>query len=653
MLGGNNANSAARRRHQRGRRRASTKAGTGTFTLASVNTSVAPHDWRPGAVQLANPLALQNSTAQINVNNGLGLNGLTAAVGAISGGATSPRIPGRRSPVGSNNASTTFGGGHQRAGRLVKAGTGTLSLRGDNTYGGGTTVLGGMLDIESDARLGAAGTARHPNNGAVRWTAAALATARPVAVSAGTGTVQTDAHDHVNASVSGAGTLVKSGNGTLVLNASTPSRGSTSPPAGSTCPCPARPARARWPPPISPPAPRSSSSKSLRCRDDRTGQPGATGPWAATSVTFRADAGNTLELDGPLRASPDFQQARGASGAGVGAGTLVSPVTLGYAAPSRATGTLAVRSNTALGRPAAARRVRAGGDTRISRPRSTRAARARRLGRQPGRERWEQHLRRRRGAGGRGDRGRGAGQYLVGGRRLRQLRPDQTGAGRLTTPALNDAATTIGAGTWPCCCRHPQLVGSLSLAAGATLDVGTASLLTGTPAATIRGYLLNAYTLGGDWSGPGLTSSAAAANPAQLAVAYADGNNPANPRGDVPAGKVLVRAAQIGDMNLDGMVDFGDILQMLGAGQYNSGAPAQWTDGDLNYDGVADFGDILACSAAANYNNGVTFAAGSAPFTDGSRAVDLAVPEPSAAALLCLTRHRPPGAPSARTIGET
>ncbi|WP_262358405.1 autotransporter-associated beta strand repeat-containing protein, partial [Bordetella pertussis] len=42
------------------------------------------------------------------------------------------------------------------AGKLTKAGPGTLVLSADNRHGGGTAVTGGTLQVSRDANLGAA-----------------------------------------------------------------------------------------------------------------------------------------------------------------------------------------------------------------------------------------------------------------------------------------------------------------------------------------------------------------------------------------------------------------------------------------------------------------------------------------------------------------
>jgi hypothetical protein len=151
---------------------------------------------------------------------------------------------------------------------------------------------------------------------------------------------------------------------------------------------------------------------------------------------------------------------------------------------------------------------------------------------------------------------------------------------------------------------------ALSLSGSATADVGQADLLTSTPAATIRAYLINSYDPNGnaDWAQPGLTSSIARSNPVKYTVGYANGNDASSQdaRPDVLPGTVLVRPTLTGDANLDGKVDFFDIAQILGYA-YNTGQPASYTDGDLDYNGKVDFFDITLV-LSSNYNTGETFA---------------------------------------------
>src|SRR5690606_33005805 len=73
---------------------------------------------------------------------------------------------------------------------LVKSDLGTLILTAANTYGGGTLVNGGVLQIASDANLGAAADGLSLDGGTLRTTAD-LRTARPVILKANGGTFDT------------------------------------------------------------------------------------------------------------------------------------------------------------------------------------------------------------------------------------------------------------------------------------------------------------------------------------------------------------------------------------------------------------------------------------------------------------------------------
>jgi hypothetical protein len=168
-------------------------------------------------------------------------------------------------------------------------------------------------------------------------------------------------------------------------------------------------------------------------------------------------------------------------------------------------------------------------------------------------------------------------------------------------------------------------VSALSILGSGKLDLGNSALLTATAAQTIKSLLASACSANQDWSGPGLTSSVAAANQINYTLAYADGSDQSAQDAAIPVapGQVLVRPALVGDVNMDGKVDFLDISQVLGY-KYNTGQPASYTDGDINFDGVVDFFDITTL-LSANYNSGVVFPSAQPALAEAEN-----VPEPLA-----------------------
>ena len=207
------------------------------------------------------------------------------------------------------------------------------------------------------------------------------------------------------------------------------------------------------------------------------------------------------------------------------------------------------------------------------------------------------------------------------------------GAGGAVAPlVVSNALVVNGNATVNLLAGPTRIIDSISaitLSGNANVDIGNHEVVTATSATVVRSYLLNAYALTRDWSGRGVTSSLASANPGQYSVAYADGNDASAVVEGIPVApnNVLVATVLTGDVNMDGIVNFADIAQILSY-KYNTGLPASYTDGDLNYDGVVNFDDI-ALALSANYNLGQTF--GLSP--DGLLG---AVPEPTGLALVGL-----------------
>jgi hypothetical protein len=153
-----------------------------------------------------------------------------------------------------------------------------------------------------------------------------------------------------------------------------------------------------------------------------------------------------------------------------------------------------------------------------------------------------------------------------------------------------------------------SVITSLSIGAGATLDIGTGALVLDyagdSPAATIRQQVVSGRGgtgLGAAWNGTGITSSAvAAANaviPESRSVAYAENASlPLGPyttfRGQaVDSTAILIAFAHTADANLDNLVNDDDVT-ILGASFAPGGVDAFWSLADFDYNGAVDDDDV-------------------------------------------------------------
>jgi autotransporter-associated beta strand protein len=134
-------------------------ATPGTVVLGGANTFNGTTIVNAGTLQLANPLALQNSGLSYNSGALTFGNGITAAtLGGLSGSHNLPLLnnlsAGVALTVGGNGASTTYSGALSGTGAsLTKAGTGQLTLTGVNTYTGSTTGNGGTLELPAGGSI--------------------------------------------------------------------------------------------------------------------------------------------------------------------------------------------------------------------------------------------------------------------------------------------------------------------------------------------------------------------------------------------------------------------------------------------------------------------------------------------------------------------
>jgi hypothetical protein len=89
----------------------------------------------------------------------------------------------------------------------------------------------------------------------------------------------------------------------------------------------------------------------------------------------------------------------------------------------------------------------------------------------------------------------------------------------------------------------------------------------------------------------------------------------------------------VGDVNLDGVFDSGDLVQLFQVGVYESGDTAKWTTGDWNGDFKFDSSDLLLAFQEGCYETGDAFAVDAACLAELSERRLATLPEPSSASL--------------------
>ncbi|QRF60815.1 autotransporter-associated beta strand repeat-containing protein [Variovorax paradoxus] len=217
--------------------------GSGTWRVGVPGDGWTGADGKINAAWVQDQFAVFGSSAgTVDVDDGNGTVRITGAQFATNGyrlqgdaielgtAATTVRV-GDGSAAGAG-MTATIASSLTGAGSLVKEDLGTLVLEGGNSYSGGTTIKGGVLQIASDANLGAAagslaleGTTLHVTGD--------TASKRAVSLGAGSNNFDIDKTVALNGMVSGAGSLRKTGTGTLQLGSANAYVGGTDVAAGS------------------------------------------------------------------------------------------------------------------------------------------------------------------------------------------------------------------------------------------------------------------------------------------------------------------------------------------------------------------------------------------------------------------------------------
>jgi autotransporter-associated beta strand protein len=132
------------------------KNGSGTVTINTFTLYAGATDVNAGQISFGHTQALLSTTVNLNVDNGLALNGYTAVIGNIAGSG-SLNLGTANISVGGNNSSQTYSGPiSATTGSIDKRGSGTWTLSGANSTfpkflvtGGRTVLSGGSLTLTS------------------------------------------------------------------------------------------------------------------------------------------------------------------------------------------------------------------------------------------------------------------------------------------------------------------------------------------------------------------------------------------------------------------------------------------------------------------------------------------------------------------------
>ena len=211
---------------------ASLTTTSGTTSLLGANSFSGPTLVAGGTLRAGSATGLSPSSA-FTINGTLDVNGFNSNIGSLAGSGLVTNNGGTLAALttGGSGASTGFGG-VLRDGtaplRLIKAGAGTFSLSGANSYSGGTRVLAGTvlangpgslgsgaLELDQGTTLAFAGTGYTLPNSVV-FTGAFDPT-----IDSGAGTIG------MSGVISGPGDLTKIGTGTLVLTGQNTYTGNT------------------------------------------------------------------------------------------------------------------------------------------------------------------------------------------------------------------------------------------------------------------------------------------------------------------------------------------------------------------------------------------------------------------------------------------
>lgn len=206
--------------------------GAGTLTLTGVNTYTGRTRVSSGTIAIGAGGSISN-TSRVDLGNAgtkFDISGSSAnqTIGGLIGVAGSEVILGSRRLTINGSANGEFSGVISGSGGIVKSGTGTLMLRGSNTFTGSISLSGGTLAISGGGslngnRIDVGGVSTLDITGAAPQTIGMLTGSASGRVVLGASNLTVTGVDqstgYFRGTVSGTGTLIKAGTGVLAFSA--------------------------------------------------------------------------------------------------------------------------------------------------------------------------------------------------------------------------------------------------------------------------------------------------------------------------------------------------------------------------------------------------------------------------------------------------
>ena len=190
-------------------------ASTGGLEITGTGAYTGETRVKGGTLRLLNGAAIADTGAVVVEGAGALQVVNSETIGSLAGAGAVQISAGQTLTTGDNTSTTVSGIISGATGALAKTGAGTLTLSGNNTYGGGTTLSAGRVSIGANTALGTGALALA---GGTLQTTANMSFANTINVTSTGSSIDTGANTlTLTGALGGANSFSKTGTGTLVF----------------------------------------------------------------------------------------------------------------------------------------------------------------------------------------------------------------------------------------------------------------------------------------------------------------------------------------------------------------------------------------------------------------------------------------------------